>query len=262
MYSLSMLSKAIVAMLCIMALGVVPCFATQIWDADNGTTTFTKPAFADSTLPANQDAITANVAITRAAVRGIYNAVTEVSYVNTSSPADTRWAFSGLNSNPTFSFGAGASSHGSLTFADWETSIVMNPLQTVGLPAVVHLITDDIYLDIQFDSWGRGPTSGAFFSYVRASDPLAADFDNDGDVDNVDLTHPTLGWETRFGVDLDGMNLLEWQRGYGTGVPPLSEVEAIPEPSTQVLLLTIALCLVTRLQDARKLREKPGCVVT
>jgi hypothetical protein len=246
MYSLPILPRAMLALLCITALGVAPCFATQIWDADDGTLAFVKPAFADPTLPANQDAITQNVAITRGVTKGIYNAVSEAFYTNTSSPADTAWAFSGLNLNPAFSFGTGASSHGSLTFADWETSHGINPLQTVGLPAVVHLVTDDIYIDIQFDSWGRGPVSGAFFSYVRASDPLAADFDGDGDVDNVDLTHPTLGWETRFGVDLDGLNFLEWQREYGTDLSPPATAIAIPEPTTSALALVATLFFTSR----------------
>lgn len=190
MYSLPIIPKAMLALLCNVALGIAPCFAAQIWDADNGILAFEKPAFADPTLPANQDAITENVAITRGATKGIYNAVSEAFYTNTSSPADTEWGFSGLNLNPAFSFGTGASSHGSLTFADWESSQGNNPPQSVGLPAVVHLITDNIYVDIQFDSWGQGPVSGAFFSYVRAIDPLASDFDDDEDVDNIDLTHP------------------------------------------------------------------------
>ena len=246
MDSLPKIPKAILVLLCLMGLGVVPCYATQIWDADDGSLFFEKPAFVDHTLPIYQDAITPNVSIARAATKGIYNAVSEVSYINNLSPVDTEWAFSGLNSNPVFSFGAGASSYGSLTFTDWEASIEMDPLQTVDLPAVVHLITDDIYIDIQFDSWGRGPLSGAFFSYVRAANPLAADFDFDGDVDNIDLTHPTLGWEARFGADLDGLNFLEWQREHGTDLCPPSPAIAIPEPNILALALVATLLNTSR----------------
>lgn len=225
------------ALLCIMALRVVPCFATQIWDADDGTLAFVKPAFADPTLPANQDAITQNVAITRGVTKGIYNAVSEAFYTNTLSPADTEWAFSGLNLNPAFSFGAGASSHGSLTFADWETSHSVNPLQTVGLPAVVHLVTDDIYIDIQFDSWGRGPVSGAFFSYVRASDPLAADFDGDGDVDGSDF----LLWQRDPSVG----SLASWEENFGTVLPAAVAVST-PEPSSLLMASLAGLLFCTR----------------
>ena len=72
------------------------------------------------------------------------------------------------------------------------------------------------------------------------------DFDGDGDVDGVDLTHATLGWETRFGVDLDGMNFLDWQREFGTGVSPLSSAQAIPEPTTSALALATILLFVGR----------------
>ena len=71
--------------------------------------------------------------------------------------------------------------------------------------------------------------------------PLTADFDGDGDVDGDDLTDPIDGWETRFGVDLDGMNFLDWQREFGTNVPPLlSAAQAVPEPSSLVLLTLAA----------------------
>lgn len=142
-----------------------PALATQIWDADFGTTTFTKSG-GDPNLPANQDAITANVALTRASTRGLYNAVSETAYVDDISPADTEWAFSGKNSNPSFSFGEGAASHAGLVFADWKTSHGSSPPSTNGVAGVVHLITDDIYLDIMFSEWSlRG---GGSFSYERA----------------------------------------------------------------------------------------------
>lgn len=70
----------------------------------------------------------------------------------------------------------------------------------------------------------------------------SADFDNDGDVDHVDRTHPTLGWEERFGVDLDGFDLLRWQRQLGTEVPGLSTFSAtVPEPTTSALALAATL---------------------
>ena len=53
---------------------------------------FSKPAFADHTLPENQDRITATTWITRAATQGLYNAALEGGYVQNLSPANTRWA--------------------------------------------------------------------------------------------------------------------------------------------------------------------------
>lgn len=46
------------------------------------------------------------------------------------------------------------------------------------------------------------------------------DFDADGDVDAVDLTHPALGWKARFGDDLDGRDFLTWQRHLGENRRP------------------------------------------
>ena len=43
----------------------------------------------------------------------------------------------------------------------------------VGRDAVVHLITEDIYLDLKFTSWNGGHTSpGGGFSYVRSTAPV------------------------------------------------------------------------------------------
>ena len=69
-----------------------------------------------------------------------------------------------------------------------------------------------------------------------------SDFDLDGDVDGDDLTDPTLGWQARYGNDLDGSNFLAWQRELGSGVAGLASSSAtVPEPST-LLLGAIACC--------------------
>ena len=154
------------------AIALLQCVASAeaatIWDADDGTISFSKAAFADPTDPANQDAITPNVAITRGAVEGIYNAATETGYNRFTSPADTAWAFSGSNGNPTFAFGEGAENYTTLTFADWAPATDMSPPSSVGRPGVVHLISDDIYIDIMFTAWGAGGGAGGGFSYIRA----------------------------------------------------------------------------------------------
>ena len=41
----------------------------------------------------------------------------------------------------------------------------------VGTPGILHLISDDIYLDIQFTGWGVGFGGGGAFSYQRAPEP-------------------------------------------------------------------------------------------
>ena len=70
---------------------------------------------------------------------------------------------------------------------------------------------------------------------------FSADFDLDGDVDGDDL----VVWQGAYGAgagadadgdgDSDGRDLLEWQGQYGSGLP-LTEITAVPEPSSLVLL--------------------------
>jgi hypothetical protein len=46
------------------------------------------------------------------------------------------------------------------------------------------------------------------------------DFDSNGVVDGEDLTHATLGFNVRFGDDLDGSDFLVWQRNFGNSLLP------------------------------------------
>lgn len=132
-----------------------PALATEVWSGR--TLTFSKADFATWTLPENQDRITPNVWITRADTRGIFNIAVETAFT-TGSPAGTAWAT------------GDAVNHASLTFTDWRTWAQSFPPGTVGVNAVVHLITDDIYIDIRFDSWSQ-MASGGGFSYTRAVKP-------------------------------------------------------------------------------------------
>jgi len=124
--------------------------------------TFTKADFADHTMAANQDRITDAVWITRADIRGIFNIFTENTYTKNSSPADTEW-----------SFGTSAQIS-SLTFQSWETAVSSNPPSMVDQDMVVHLISDDIYIDIKFMTWkqgsGGGGSTGGGFSYERSTE--------------------------------------------------------------------------------------------
>lgn len=123
---------------------------------------FEKPDGANWTLEANQDRITSNVWITRASSRGPINFVTETTYTRNVSPEDTEWAT------------GEAVDWQSLTFTNWETwrgATGSTDLSFLGENAVVHLITDDIYLDIRFESWSCCSAGG--FSYVRARDPAS-----------------------------------------------------------------------------------------
>ncbi len=134
--------------------------------------TFTKQNNADWTLAQNQDRITDNVWLTRQNAAGLFNIAQESAFA-VGSPTDTEWAFSGLVGNPVFAPGEGAAGHETLVFSRWEGALQSNPFSLiVDRPAVVHLISDDIYVDIRFTSWTAGPRGGGpgggGFSYQRA----------------------------------------------------------------------------------------------
>ena len=126
--------------------------AQQVWTGLDFE--FQKTDYADWTLPENQDRITEVVWITRANTRGIFNAAQENSY-NASSPADTQWAT------------GSASDYQNLTFTTWFNWVESHPPGTVGVEAVVHLVSDDIYIDIMFTQWTIGGDGGGF-TFLRA----------------------------------------------------------------------------------------------
>src|ERR1043166_4163493 len=120
--------------------------------------TFIKAPSTDPAQPANQDRITSRVWITRGGVAGIYNAALESGFTHFMSPADTEWA------------DGSAANYATLTFTDWNSWTKFThpgPPNTIGVAAVVHLITDDIYIDIKITSWETA--GGGGFSYDRST---------------------------------------------------------------------------------------------
>lgn len=138
-------------------LAAAPALALEVWSGR--THFFAKPDFADWTQAANQDRITDQVWITRADSRGLFNIAQEAGYA-AGSPAGTEWA------------SGDAANHASLSFLPWVQWAANNPPGTVGVDAVVHLIAEDIYLDIRIDSW-TSVAGGGGFSYTRAVRPTA-----------------------------------------------------------------------------------------
>lgn len=129
--------------------------AQAIWTGP--TTTFTKASGADWALEVNQDRITNNVWITRANGGAIFNIVSEADYTAFTSPSDTEWAF-GTTANI-----------GSLTFQKWRPTNAKNR-PTLNQDMVLHLITDNIYIDIKFTFWEDGGASASRgFSYERST---------------------------------------------------------------------------------------------
>jgi hypothetical protein len=146
----------------------VPAFADPIvWNGRS--IIFTKPDLADWTLPANQDRLTNDVWLTRMNTRPLFNIVAEDFADVRTSPLDTEWAF-----GPTQSGNPGpitASNFANLEFAPFVLALG-NAIGDNAIdygPGVLHLISNDIYLDIRFTSWAGGDDSGGGFSYIRST---------------------------------------------------------------------------------------------
>ena len=133
--------------------GTTPAEGATTW---SGTTmTYTKADGADPTMEANQDRITDNVWLTRGNSGGhIFNAKSETAS-STNTPSDTEWA---IGTTATLS---------SLTFQPFRTVYPKPKNDIVGEDLVLHLITDDIYIDIKFTSWSTDKTGG--FTYERST---------------------------------------------------------------------------------------------
>lgn len=127
--------------------------SATIWNGEK--ITFTKIDGADPTDEANQDRINSKVWITRGNNGGqIYNIKTETNESKYSSPSGTEWSIGTTNVLST------------LVFDNFRTA-VSKPKNVVGKDLVLHLIEDDIYLDIKFTSWSQNKAGG--FSYERST---------------------------------------------------------------------------------------------
>ncbi len=143
-------------------------FGQTYYQASGGTIDFAKAAFADPSDPANWDSITADVAITRADLQGIYNPIQESGFSFTGSPLGTKWYFGGTVQDVidgTLTFG---------DFGDWFAALPISTPDIVGMDAVVYLEAEDAYFDLMFTDWGIGTGGGGSFAYTRAIVPAPA----------------------------------------------------------------------------------------
>lgn len=114
--------------------------------------------------PGDRDQLTPQVALTRANPTGagdggMFNAVTETAFDKFVSPADTEWAVGSLTNYAT------------LSYSDWTSTGGGSPVHNYpGEQLVVHLISEDIYLSLEFTSLPAGPG----FSYLRSTPPAAS----------------------------------------------------------------------------------------
>lgn len=105
----------------------------------------------------------------------------------------------------------------------------------------------DLVLGFHLDSAGASVVGGVV-NYVGLPE-LLADFDGDGDVDNDDLTDPVNGWIARYGVDLNGIDFLNWQREFGMSNAQ-SSLTSVPEPACLAFFVSPLLTLAIRRQIA------------
>ncbi|MEN0048626.1 MAG: T9SS type A sorting domain-containing protein [Bacteroidota bacterium] len=142
--------------------------AQTIWDGPK--MTFTKPANADWNMEENQDRITDSIWITRRDRWSIFNiAEGEITSkpsctANPGQPLGTRWAW-----------GNTAEGIENLNFGNFLAPSFSNckPGREGGMmdkDAVLHLVEEDVYIDIKFLNWTTR-SQGAALSYERSTKP-------------------------------------------------------------------------------------------
>lgn len=137
-------------------------FSQNIWTGEK--TTFVKGNFDNPLTESSQDRITDLVWITRGNSNVLFNAKTEPSadISGFNSPEDTEWAEGTTNDL------------NNLVFTDFKNAAPKNSTGSpkvklmVGRNYVLHLITDDIYIDLKMLSWSSGGNGGGF-SYERST---------------------------------------------------------------------------------------------
>jgi len=122
------------------------------------------------------DQWTPGVIITRATTGdGLYNSATEGGATGGVSPADTKWAI-GTLANTNLAYGACPLESGE------------RPPNDVNKTYVVHLINEDIYLQLTLTAWGgQGGNGDKSFSYTRSTPAVVAP------TPTVTLTNPASG---------------------------------------------------------------------
>ncbi len=167
---------------CIFLLGSLNAVAVEVWSGP--AMEFNKSDYGDWTQESQQDRITDNVWITRRDYEGLINYAQEDGYNYENSPVGTEWAW------------GFAEDWMDLDFVPWADWTDWCPPCYLGDNAVLHLIAEDIYIDIIVTEWtigeyydanddhGQGGgqdhqgdlgerEGGGGFSYIRATPPTS-----------------------------------------------------------------------------------------
>jgi hypothetical protein len=209
------------------------------------------------------------VALARGSAEGLYNAVSEGSFdrQGLGSPTGTEWAT--IINNPTQTIAA--TNWQALTFGTWVNAYGGSGQvghNIVGLEAVVHLISDNIYLDLRITDWGMGFSAGGSFSLMRGAPPppTTGDYNGNGVVDAADYTvwRDTLGQSVTPGNGADGNanGMIDngdydfWKSHFGdvlAGAGSSADQSAtVPEPGTILQVAFGALMLTVRSMCRRR----------
>lgn len=100
--------------------------------------------------------------------------------------------------------------------------------------------------DLNFDGDHQAEGAYQLALTLGGGGGFAADFNNDGKVNSLDLA----AWKTAFGAtsvgdadndnDSDGADFLVWQRQFGSGVVSVAAANAVPEPAAPAILFSAA----------------------
>jgi hypothetical protein len=164
-------------------------------------------------------------------------------------PADGQWL--SLQDQGFVGWEEAAPEPGVVSELNTEEPLIIAPGGSLQLGALFSATggTQDLTFEFLLDALGDATPGEVLFRY-------GADFDEDGDVDGVDLTHPVKGWQARFGDSLSGGDFLLWQRQLGqTGGELAIAGGSIPEPLTAPLAVTLLAGIVIYRRSTSSLRR-------
>ena len=77
--------------------------------------------------------------------------------IDSKAPADTEWAYGSTKDVSADDY------------EPWVNGIKGSPTEMVGKVISLHLITDDLYFDVEFHKFSSGGNAGGGFSYTRTA---------------------------------------------------------------------------------------------
>lgn len=110
------------------------------------------------------------------------------------------------------------------SFGDWFDGLAIGSVPDGGGGRRLHGLVDDFYI------YSRALSAEEIGVLAMTVVPQPGDFDGDADVDGDDL----LVWQRGFGGDFDAADLADWEAHFGT-VPAAATLAAVPEPGALAL---------------------------